>query len=161
MKLRIRSIRSRTALLLALGFCLSFASLAQAITHQAHLDGSQEVPPTPSPGHGFAKMDLNAQAMTLRIVLAFGSLLGPQTAAHIHGPAPAGVNAPVLLPLPLGIFDQTFPIDAATLAAIQAGLAYVNVHTTVFPGGEIRGQITSQSISVEESTFGQIKALYR
>jgi hypothetical protein len=87
--------------------------------------------------------------------------MAPETAAHIHGPAPAGVNAPVLLPLPLGIFDQTFPINAATLAAIQAGLAYVNVHSTLFPAGEIRGQITSQAIAVEETTFGQIKALYR
>jgi hypothetical protein len=30
---------------------------------------------------------------------------------------------------------------AAVLAAIRAGAAYVNVHTNVSPGGEIRGQI--------------------
>jgi hypothetical protein len=30
---------------------------------------------------------------------------------------------------------------AAVLTAIQAGAAYANVHTTVSPGGEIRGQI--------------------
>ena len=30
---------------------------------------------------------------------------------------------------------------AAVITAIQAGAAYANVHTTVSPGGEIRGQI--------------------
>jgi hypothetical protein len=30
---------------------------------------------------------------------------------------------------------------APSLTAIQAGAAYANVHTTVSPGGEIRGQI--------------------
>ena len=30
------------------------------------------------------------------------------------------------------------------VSAIRAGNAYVNVHTTANPGGEIRGQITPQ-----------------
>jgi CHRD domain len=30
---------------------------------------------------------------------------------------------------------------AEVLAAIRAGVAYANVHTTLSPGGEIRGQI--------------------
>ncbi|HYV06332.1 MAG TPA: CHRD domain-containing protein [Blastocatellia bacterium] len=31
---------------------------------------------------------------------------------------------------------------AEVLAAMRAGTVYVNVHSTVFPGGEIRGQLT-------------------
>jgi hypothetical protein len=35
------------------------------------------------------------------------------------------------------------PMDFATaLRIVQAGRAYVNVHTSMFPGGEIRGQIS-------------------
>jgi hypothetical protein len=156
-----RSTRFRVAVMLAIASCFGVASLAQAITHKATLDGAQEVPPVNTPASGFAKLDLDKNAMTLRIVLAFGNLLGEQTAAHIHGPAPPGVNAGVLLGLPVGIFDQTFNIDAATMDAIQNGLAYINVHTTAFPGGEIRGQIGEQPVSVETSTFSRIKALYR
>ena len=32
-------------------------------------------------------------------------------------------------------------MNAATLAALEAGRAYVNVHTTRNPAGEIRGQL--------------------
>ena len=31
--------------------------------------------------------------------------------------------------------------EAALIAGMQNGLAYVNIHTSAFPGGEIRGQL--------------------
>lgn len=44
-----------------------------------------------------------------------------------------------------GVPDQNLsPMDMATaLRIIEAGDAYVNVHTSKFPGGEIRGQVTT------------------
>ena len=67
-----------------------------------------------------------------------GSVTGTITAAHVVGPVPQLVTA--------GQLDEV-------LAAIRAGLAYVNVHsgpnaTSVppspgVPGGEIRGQLRS------------------
>ena len=47
-------------------------------------------------------------------------------ADHVIGPAAQGI-AP-------GEFEEI-------VAAIRAGRAYANVHTTKFPGGEIRAQI--------------------
>ena len=150
----------RTTLPSAFVFVVLAASVAIATTHDAFLDGSQEVPPVNTTGSGTAKLELDAGTNELRIVLTIHSLEGTQTAAHIHGPAPPGQNAGVLLGLPIGDFDQVFVIDDATEDAIVNGLAYINVHTTLFPGGEIRGQILEQPVSVEPSTWGRIKALY-
>jgi hypothetical protein len=67
---------------------------------------------------------------------------------HIHGPASAGANAPVLQPLtPTGaevgiVAAGTFSNPALVAAALEnPELYYVNVHTTVCPAGAIRGQL--------------------
>jgi len=44
----------------------------------------------------------------------------------------------VIGPVPQGIEAKNF---AEILAAMRAGIAYVNVHSAAFPGGEIRGQL--------------------
>jgi hypothetical protein len=65
--------------------------------------------------------------------------------AHFHGPAPAGKNAGVVIPIPMDKLAS--PIEGqATLTAAQesdllAGNWYFNVHTAKNPGGEIRGQV--------------------
>lgn len=86
------------------------------------------------------------------------------TAAHIHGPAAASANAGVIVPLfaaPSGgtgdvegqLVASTFTAADITasgvsmdslLVLMRNGQSYVNVHTAVNPGGEIRGQITEQ-----------------
>ncbi len=115
---------------------------ARAQTFPAFLDGLQETPPNMSPATGFGTVTLlDATTGAISVDLAFSGLLAPQTAAHIHM-APAGVPGPVIVPLPLG----TFTAFAATLTppqvhALQTEGLYFNVHTTMFPGGEIRGQI--------------------
>jgi hypothetical protein len=50
--------------------------------------------------------------------------------AHVVGPAGQGIAA--------GEFDEI-------VAAIRAGRAYANVHSSKFPGGEIRGQINDDN----------------
>lgn len=44
--------------------------------------------------------------------------------------------------IPQGIAPGEF---AELIAAIRAGVAYVNVHSSTFPGGEIRGQLRDNS----------------
>lgn len=55
-----------------------------------------------------------------------GTVTGLIQAANLIGPAGQGIAAGEL---------------AELLAAIRGGVAYVNVHTAMFGGGEIRGQI--------------------
>ena len=82
------------------------------------------------------------------------------TAAHIHGSAAEGENEGVIQGLcnsDDGPVCKTGTVNGVLVAGAAArsripfdslvvllrnGNAYVNVHTTAFPGGEIRGQIT-------------------
>jgi hypothetical protein len=46
-------------------------------------------------------------------------------------------------------------------AAIAAGKAYLNIHSTQFPGGEIRGFLsTDPSVPAETTTWGRLRNLY-
>ena len=108
---------------------------------RAFLDGSQEVPPTSSAAAGSVFFSFNPTTRELSFSVILANLEGSQTAAEIHGPAPAGANAPTLFSLPLGNSSGTLTLTAVQAADLLAGLWYVNVLTTAFPGGEIRGQI--------------------
>jgi hypothetical protein len=114
----------------------------------ASLTGAQEVPPTASQGTGFGTVLLNNALTQITVNLEWFNLTAPATVAHIHGPAAPGTNAPVIFSLsgvPAAtsgaIPEQTFAITPAQVADLEAGLFYFNIHTSNFPGGEIRGQI--------------------
>lgn len=110
----------------------------------ATLDGLQETPPNSSPATGDGCFTVDLEANTLAYLVEFTGLVGIETAAHIHGFAPPGVAAPVLQPIALGSPSSgTWSYSQSQEAGIVAGQTYVNVHTDVFPGGEIRGQIVA------------------
>jgi hypothetical protein len=100
---------------------------------------------------GFAFGWIDDVALTLTWDLTFSGLSGPAVVAFFHGPAPVGVNAgvqnPVPGPLP-GVAGLTAAhvTGSANLSAIQVAqllqnLWYINIHTTLYPAGEIRGQV--------------------
>lgn len=109
-------------------------------------DGAQETPPNASAGQGIGAFDIDTAANTLSYVIYFGNLSGTENNAHIHGYASPGTPAGVVHALPLGNPKiGTWAYSAADEPNILAGLAYVNIHSTLFGGGEIRGQILPMS----------------
>ncbi len=94
----------------------------------------------------------------------FEGTTGPVGAAHFHGPAPAGVATGIQIEIGtaisvfnsaaedvvvilsgVGATDGTFmgtaTLDATQMADLLAGLWYVNLHTALNPGGELRAQM--------------------
>jgi hypothetical protein len=82
--------------------------------------------------------------------LTFSGLTGPALAAHIHlGPrGRAGrVAAPLCAPCRSGARGRV-TVRGGVLSALEAGRAYVNVHTRRNPAGEIRGQLGAVPLTV-------------
>jgi hypothetical protein len=75
--------------------------------------------------------------------LTFGKLTGKAVAAHIHSGV-RGKAGPVIVPLcapcKSGARGRA-TVSASVLATLEAGRAYVNVHTRKNAAGEIRGQL--------------------
>ena len=130
---------------LALGATIAFAGPAFAEKMKATLDGKAEVPPNTSAGKGTADIDYDAATKKLSWKVTYSGLSGPATAAHFHGPAEAGKNAGVKVPIPNATSSPAEGSATLTddqIADLTAGKYYINVHTAANPGGEIRGQVT-------------------
>lgn len=149
-----------------------FASAQVAPQWSAALTGGHEVPATASNATGTFTATLDEAAGTLTWSLSVPSIASA-TAAHIHSGA-AGTNGPVVVDLfaaptsgptnAIGVSGTTRSADVlgplagnfpGLIAAVKGGTAYVNVHTSAYPGGEIRAQITSVTSPVVPFT-GQI-----
>ena len=133
---------------LVLASALSAGVASAQSTYEAFLTGLGENPPNASPATGIGTVVLNAAQNQITVDENWSGLLAPATASHIHGPGGAGTNAAVVFPftgVPAAtsgaIPEQTFAITPTQVAWLQSGYLYMNVHTSVFPGGEIRGQL--------------------
>jgi len=110
----------------------------------ALLLGDQEVPPVATAAFGCATLEIDTCTNTLSYYITYGGLSSAESAAHIHGASLPGVNAGVLHPLPAGnpkVGVWNYPQSRE--ADLLEGRMYVNVHTAMHGGGEIRGQIVT------------------
>ncbi|HSQ00642.1 MAG TPA: CHRD domain-containing protein [Candidatus Dormibacteraeota bacterium] len=126
-----------------LWLCAASADAALIQFTAAPIIGANETPPNGSPAlaTGTFTMDTVADTLSVNVVINVPPPSG-ENGAHIHGFAPPGTPAAILFPLPLGspkiaVWNFSEPQEAN----IIAGLTYVNIHSTAFPLGEIRGQI--------------------
>jgi hypothetical protein len=136
------------------------ASQAVSTPFIAHLTGANELTatsPTGDPdGAGAASVtfDLAAGAETVCWDLSYSNLTGTPIAAHIHrGAAGVGLGAIVIGFTPFTTLGATSASSCRALTAPEILVAneiiaspagfYVNVHTTDFTGGAIRGQLAA------------------
>lgn len=121
---------------------------------------------TNSPGFGSGHVTYDTATNVLAYTISWNNLFGALTKLHIHGPAdanssnlqhvveifgppdiPMGVDlhtdtwsdSRVLTTLTQPGFDDLSPTQI--IGIMESGLSYVNVHTTVFGAGEIRGNL--------------------
>lgn len=108
----------------------------------ARLNGTQVVPPSGSAATGLVILRQAVNVPSVSASVYFNGLTSAETEAHLHGPAAAGANGAVIVTLPNGQFvDFQTPLSNAQLLDLSAGRLYIDVHTTGFPNGEIRGQL--------------------
>lgn len=113
------------------------------------LSGAHEVPAVMGAGTGLIEARFNPSTLVLTWKASYSGLSGAPTAAHFHGPAVAGQNAGVAVPVTSGLASPmvgTVTLTPAQAAELTAGKWYFNVHTVAYPSGEIRGQVVAQTV---------------
>jgi hypothetical protein len=132
---------------------LASATPAGAVRLETEMDGGNEVPGPGDPdGTGVARVRVNVRAQRVCYAISVQDITLPATAAHIHRGA-AGVDGPPRITLNnptqvgtsgIGLaFGCEGDVRKVLLRRIRANpdRFYVNVHTSDFPAGAIRGQL--------------------
>jgi hypothetical protein len=139
------------------------ASAQATVILRATLNGGEETPAAVLSGAvATAEVAVDSVNQEIAVVMRVFNLPNGSTASHIHV-GPKGLTGPVVIDFPIGRgvtgdFTLNFRVHdgsafharpeigintfADALQAIAGGNAYVNIHTTAFPGGEIRGQLS-------------------
>ena len=143
----------------------------RAVRLRADLIGFEEVPSVSTPAHGRFKARIAPDGQSIDYELSYSDLVGTVQQSHIHlgqksvtggvsvffctnlGNGPAGTQlcpaAPATITGTIRPADVIGPVAQSLTAgqfndlvkAIRNGTTYVNVHSSSFPGGEIRAQL--------------------
>ena len=146
---------------------------AGAQSWTALLSGPNESPANASPGTGSATFTLTGNVLTINgtftglLANTTASHIHCCTAAPLAGTAGVATETPSFSNFPLGVKSGSFTLlidltqassynsafitaqggivnaRAALIAGMNSGKTYLNIHSTQFPGGEIRGFIIS------------------
>jgi CHRD domain len=146
-------------------------SSAQVVNMTATLTGAEETTATPgvlgllTGAVGTATVSVDATNEEVAVQLNLFNFATGTSAGHIHV-GPRGVAGPVVLNFPIptgrtGDLPLSFRAGSAAfvahpeigintmqdlIQAIVGGGAYVNIHTSQYPAGEIRGQLVPVTV---------------
>ena len=136
---------------------------------EGSLSGAQENPAVITPATGFGSILLSDDMNSITVNLSWTGLTAPAVAAHVHCCVPTGMNGPVAIgfmpdSLTTGSLSSVFDLTSmsiynpaflsanggtaasartAFITGLTSGLAYLNIHTSNNPGGEIRAQVSA------------------
>lgn len=137
--MRLGSVAAAAVLL------ISTAGAADAATlhFSATLKGADEVPPNTTTGSGEVTATLDTTNQAFSYAVTYSGLTAAAMAAHFHGPAAPGSNAPPIITIKAlaSPIKGEAMLTEAQIADLKAGRWYFNVHTAAHPTGEIRGQL--------------------
>jgi hypothetical protein len=162
-----------SAVVVAAGLGIVANANQRDVQIRAAMRGLNEVPPTTSVAAGTLRASLDENAQTITFTLDYQNLTGAPTMAHIHF-GPTKVNGGVMVffcggggqaacpattsgtvtgtitaalvvgPAAQGVAAGDF---ADVARAIRTGNSYANLHTAMFPAGEIRGRVFAVGFS--------------
>jgi len=162
MKKSIASIAVVALTILAVGSIMMRSARADIVTFQAQLLASNEVPPVSnadSNAFGNVKVVLDTSTNTFRFDWGVNNIASPTIIlSHIHE-GPAGVSGPVRVDsgitpaTPIAVVNGSASFSKSGISGpadvVQRLLAnpsgfYFNIHSTLNPGGVVRGQLVVQ-----------------
>jgi len=129
------------------------------------MSGANETPPITTTGTGTAKItyDKNKRTISYDLTWHLGDEASLTTGMHFHGAEDGSdvKNSPVVVPIngftsasSGTLTGTTRELTPAESAQLLAGKWYINIHSSVNPGGEIRGNIKLTSTTGGTSTGG-------
>lgn len=172
-----------SSLALALTMLVSSVAFAATTTYRSTMSGPSEQPPNNSPGAGIATIIFDDVARTMSLSVPFFDLIADTTAGHLHccTPEPLIGIAPVAIgfnDFPTGVrsglYERVFDLaDAATynaafitahggtvdaaraflLEGVANNQSYLNIHSSAYPAGEIRGFLVTLAPIPEPSSW--------
>jgi hypothetical protein len=154
----------RLSMTVALVLALAVPVTAATINMTAAMDGpkANAGAGSGSPGIGTGTITFDTVTKQLSWSITWGGLLSAPTLMHFHGPALSNQNAGVQVGT--GVVGPPVVgnavLNLAQEADLLAGLWYLNLHTAGDPAGEIRGQVLTNAVPVQETSWGAIKALF-
>ncbi len=118
------------------------------ISFYADLSADEQSAVTESPGIGRAEFVLERSTLNLTWKVTFQDTTSPATGVHIHGPQTPGGEAGIVVDLaPDGmteIVEGSTVLSEGNMIYLVQDRLYVNLHTTRYPAGELRGHIKKQ-----------------
>jgi hypothetical protein len=165
--MRLATVLGAAVAALALSVAAAPAGAATIFLY-SNLDGAQETPPVATTATGNANITYDDVANLLSWTITYSGLSAPSTDAHFHGPAAVGVGpvgVRVAIPHTNGVFADTL-IGSAVItepfeAELLAGLWYINIHSSAFPVGEIRGQVIPEPSTLALAGLGLLALAVR